>query len=344
MAKLNDRLQGSMNLLTLISGFIKKGISGVQKKYTTDDFLDVEYIKLKDLKVDPKYQRLINLTFLAKAKVFEPKLVKPLSVFKRPNGEYFIVDGQHTASLAGIYVCDAANFELPCQVQEHPSDFTLEQCQDAEAEYFKRFNYLRNNVGTIEKLRADIARGVEYAINMLEKLESLKIHVQGIGDVDGEEVFGYEKLKVALGKYGNTYTNKAINLIRFHVDNKKSKWRRPKDFDGSMILGLAAAFHFEDLYLGDAGKSKGFTEYLSRVIAIKDVRSWKNKTAGQVQDLLLLEKILEHYNNVVEMSNSGLSNLLVGSPSIGMKEKPESLFNQWLADPIHNKNGEKESD
>ena len=97
----------------------------LQKKYTTDDFLDVEYIKLKDLKGEPKYQRLINLTFLAKAKVFEPKLVKPLSVFRRPNGEYFIVDGQHTACLAGIYVYDAANFELPCQVQEHPSDFTI---------------------------------------------------------------------------------------------------------------------------------------------------------------------------------------------------------------------------
>ena len=36
--------------------------------------------------------------------------------------------------------------------------------------------------------------------------------------------------------------------------------KKPKDFDGSMILGLAAAYHFNDVYLGDAGKSKGFQE------------------------------------------------------------------------------------
>ena len=104
-----------------------------------------------------------------------------------------------------------------------------------------------------------------------------------------------------------------------------------------MILGLAAAFHFEDNYLGDAGKSKGFSEYLSSIIATKDIKSWKNKTAGVIQDLLLLEKILEHYANAVEMGN-------LNAPTIGIKEKSESLFNQWLADPNKNKNGEKESD
>ena len=63
---------------------------------------------------------------------------------------------------------------------------------------------MRNNVSTIEKLRADIARGVEYATTMLEKLQSLNVHVQGIGDEAGEEVFGYEKLKTSLSKYGST--------------------------------------------------------------------------------------------------------------------------------------------
>ena len=329
--------QGVMTLLSLVDGFIKVGISGIRKKFTRENFLKVEYIELKNLKVDKKYQRLINLNFIKKAKEFRPKLVKPLSVFKRPNGDYFIVDGQHTACLAGVYVEDSENFKLPCQVQLHPLTFTIEQCEEAEATYFKEFNFLRNNVSTIEKLRADIARGVEYATNMLEKLQSLNVHVQGIGDETGEEVFGYEKLKTSLGKYGSTYTKMAVELIRYHVGNKNSKWKKPKDFDGSMILGLAAAYHFNDVYLGDAGKSKGFQEYLIRIIAAKDVATWKTKTAGQVQDLLLLEKILEHYNSVIELDAG-----ILDAPKIGMKEKSESLFNQWLGDPIHGNGKESE--
>ena len=60
MTKWNNALQGAMNLLTLVSGFIKVGISGVRKAFTRRDFLSIQYIALKDLKVDSKYQRLIN--------------------------------------------------------------------------------------------------------------------------------------------------------------------------------------------------------------------------------------------------------------------------------------------
>ena len=102
MAKLSDPLQGAIELLVLVRGFIKKGISGLKKEFTRNNFLEIKYIALKDLKVDPKYQRLINLNFIQKAQKFDPLLVKPLSVFLRPNGDLFIVDGQHTACLAAL--------------------------------------------------------------------------------------------------------------------------------------------------------------------------------------------------------------------------------------------------
>ena len=82
-----------MSLIDLAQGF---GITGTRSTVTSEDFLPVVYIALKDLKVDPGYQRLINLTFIAKQKKFDATLVKPLSVFKRPNGDLFVADGQHT--------------------------------------------------------------------------------------------------------------------------------------------------------------------------------------------------------------------------------------------------------
>ena len=139
MATLTKPLAAVMNVLALVDGFIKKGISGVRKKFSRGDFLPVEWVKVKDLKIDPKYQRLINLGFIKKAKEFDPLLVKPLSVFQRPNGDLMVVDGQHTTVLAATYVEDAENFELACQIQVHPAEFTIAQCEQAEADILQAF-------------------------------------------------------------------------------------------------------------------------------------------------------------------------------------------------------------
>jgi len=328
MTNLLNPWQGVMKLLSLVAGFIQAGISGIRKKFTKDDFLPVVYIRLGDLKVDKKYQRLVNLNFIKKAKKFRPELVKPLTVFKRPNGDLFIVDGQHTACLAGVYVEDAENFELPCQVQVHPADFTPEQCEEKEAEYFKEFNFLRNNVGTIEKLRADIARGVQYALTMLSNLQVLGVHVEGIGDESGDELFGYEKLKVCIGKYGNSYTKRAVDLCKYHNKRRESiKWKKP--LDGSMVYGLAAIYHFIDNYVGKGDKAKGINEYLSNQLALKTVTDWKFKTAGVVQDELIAERIVKHFNDAIGFGS-------INAPTIGVDEK-DSLFQNWLLDPVHGK-------
>ena len=326
MTHLLNPTQGVINLLSLVSGFIKAGISGVRKKFAEEDFIPVEYIKLKDLKVDKKYQRLVNLNFLKKAKRFRPELVKPLSVFQRPNGDLYIVDGQHTACLAALYVKDAENFELPCQVQEHDVTLSLKECEEAEATYFKELNFLRSNVGTIEKLRADIARGVQSALTMLSNLEALEIHIEGIGDENGDELFGYEKLKRSIEKYGNSYTNRAISLCKFHNKRKEcTTWNKP--LDGSMVLGLAAIYHFTDNYIGKGEKSKGFNEYLDKMLTIKTVSEWKYKTAGVIQEELIAERIVRHYNDAIGFS-------AVDAPKIGVDEDG-SVFKNWLDDDIH---------
>ena len=322
MAKLSTPQTEVMSLIDLVKGF---GITGARLTVTSEDFLQVVYIALKDLKVDPGYQRLINLNFIAKQKAFDATLVKPLSVFRRPNGDLFVADGQHTACLAAVYVKDHPDFKIPCQIQDHPAHFTTEQCEKAEAEYFKKFNFLRNNMGAIEKLRTDIRAGVDSALKMEQQLITLGVHIQNIGDVDGQEVFGYKQLKTALGKYKMTYTKKAVELCKKHINS--GQWLRP--LDGSMILGIAAAYHFDDNYVGEGKKSESFNHFLEGNITVETVEEYKNKTAGQLQDVLILEKIITSYNFCVKLGNEA-------GPKIGMTDK-SNLFDQWRADEIHNK-------
>jgi len=336
MATLTKPLTAVMNVLTLVAGFISQGISGVRKKFSRGDFLPVEWVKVKDLKVDPKYQRLINLGFIKRAGEFDPLLVKPLSVFERPNGDLMVVDGQHTTVLAATYVEDADNFELPCQIQVHPSHFTIEQCEKAEAAYFKRFNFLRNTVSAVAKLRADIAQGAKYALDIEESFQSLNVHVEGIGAPDDgtNGVYGYDKLKTAIGKYGNSLVKIAVDAYKVHNSTDGNKWSQP--LNGGMILGLTATYHFLENYVGDGRKREGFLDFLNNRLAKRSVDKYILKTAGPQMDVLILENILDQYNNLVEQD-------VLNYPSIGM-EKENSKWKAWKEDPIHGSPKDEDSE
>jgi len=337
MARLTKPLVAVMNVLSLVAGFIAQGISGVRKKIERKQFLEVVYVPIKNLNVDPKYQRLINLGFIKKAKEFEPLLVKPLSVFKRPNGDMMVVDGQHTTVLAATYVEDPENFELPCQIQVHPANFTIEQCEKAEAAYFKRFNSLRNTVSSVAKLRADIAQGAQYALILEESFQSLNIHIEGIGAIDDgtNAVYGYDRLKNAINKYGNTLVKTAIDTYKKHNSADGNKWTQP--LNGGMIYGIAASYHFLENYVGDGKKREGFLEFLNDRIAKRPVEKYIAKTQGPQMDILIAQNILEQYNNLVEQD-------VLKYPSIGM-EKDTSQFKKWKEDKIHGEpNVEEESE
>ena len=319
--------------IQLANKLVQRGVSGIRKKFSRKNFIKVEFIKLKDLKIDSKYQRLINTNFIKNAEEFRPKLVKPLSVFLRPDGDYVVVDGQHTCVIAATYVENPSEFELPCQVQEHPSEFTLEECLEAEAKYFKDFNSSRTNMSSVALLRADLAQGKKYAVRIDENFRNLGVHVELIGAEDNgtNSVVGYRGLKDAIGKYGLTYTGRAIQFYK--KQNANSTFKGWKKLDGSMILGLTALFHLLDNVKGIDQKADDLTDYMVRHLCKKSVKEITNKTAGVLQDILIVERILDWYNTAADVC----SYVKIGT------EKDNSILSQWKNDPVHNKKI-KESD
>ena len=319
--------------IQLANKLVQRGVSGIRKRFSRKNFIKVEFIKLKDLKIDSKYQRLLNTNFIKNAGEFIPTLVKPLSVFLRPNGDYVVVDGQHTCVIAATYVEDPSEFELPCQVQVHPSDFILEECLEAEAKYFKDFNSSRTNMSSVALLRADLAQGKKYAVRIDENFKKLEVHVELIGaEDDGENsVKGYRGLKDAISKYGLTYTGRAIQFYK--RQNSQSKFKGWKRLDGSMILGLTAVFHLLDNVKGIDQKATDLTDYMVQHLCKKSVNEITHKTAGMLQDILIVERVLDWYNTAADVC----SYVKIGT------EKDNSILSQWKDDPIHKKKC-KESD
>ena len=320
--------------LQLANKLVQRGVSGIRKRFTRKSFIPVEYIKLKDLKIDSKYQRLINTNFIKNAEEFRPKLVKPLSVFLRPDGDYVVVDGQHTCVIAATYVEYPSEFELPCQVQVHPSDRTLEECLEAEAKYFKDFNSSRTNMTSVALLRADLAQGKKYAQRIEENITKLKVHVELIGAEDDgtNSVVGYKGLRSAIGKYGLTYTDRAIEFYK--RQNANTSFKGWKKLDGSMILGLTALFHLLDNVKGIDQKADDLTDYMITHLCKKSVKEITNKTAGIIQDILIVERVLDWYNTAADVC----SYVKIGT------EKDNSILTQWKSDPVHNKKGTTNSE
>ena len=341
MATITKPLTAVVHVLSVAFGYIAKKIipQGIRKVFTNEGpdgpFIPVTYIPLGDLTVDPKYQRLINTTFIRKAEEFKPEFVKPLSVFKRPDGTLVVVDGQHTSVLAATYVQDPESFKLPCQVQVHPSHYTIDQCEKAEAKYFKEFNTLRNKVSAVAKLRADVAQGAEYALDLEEKFKSLNIHVELIGAPDDgtNGVQGYDKLKSALAKYGTTFVRKAIETYKGHNrdTSKLCKWSKP--LNGGFIFGLAAAYSFLDsISVTNTGdRYENFNTFLNTSIKHYAIEDFTTNSAGPIQDILILEQILKVYH--------------VLSPANDWTSIGEKSWSDWRTDTgIHGKKTANQSE
>lgn len=315
------------NVLELADTLIQRGVTGTRKRFTRKNFVKLRWIKLKDLKIDDKYQRLINSKFIKDAKEFNPKLVKPISVFLRPNGDLVVVDGQHTCMMAAIYVEDPSEFEIECQVQEHPKDFTTEQCIAAEAKYFEQFNSSRTNMTGVALFRSQLAQNEPKAVQLEKNFKRLGVHIELIGaDDDGTNAIkGFRGITQSISKYSITHTEKAINFYKEKIgDPKFKKWNTP--LRGNMIFGLTSLFHFLD---EKGAKADNLIDYMDKWLFDNSLKDITKDTAGVIQDILIVERVVEWYNRV--------------SGPCGYKKITDNTLKQWKQGPIHDKKKLKSS-
>ena len=328
--------KGDASLITLKSLVDKLGIVGkVKKPINKSDFVERRFIKLKDLNVDEKYQRLINKTMIKKTMSFDTTLFQDIWVFERPDGSIVINDGQHKGVLAYLLVSDSDDFEVPCKVQKHPSHFSVEDCVKQESSSFLGFNTNRTNVGALAQLRSNIASGCPDAIKEEQTYIDLGIRFENIGDLEGPEVIGYTKLKESLKVYGFLPVKQAIDYyydILQKTKNKpedcswntsKSKWT-DETLKGSMIGTLAAIFYLRSFLSVNTSKRTGIDNFLDgRWVTRTSVKELMDKTDGNFQFVLGARRIMNNMRTLITadvfdgsvIGEATLRNYGLGDPS-----------------------------
>lgn len=303
-------------------------------------YIPVTLVSAKKLFTEKEFQRLIITSFVKGAKEFNGHLARPLFVFLRPSGKYSIADGQHTSILAILYTKQGIDVELPCQVIEHPKDFSEEECIKAEAIYFKKLNKNRRNVGKVDQLRANIALQNAEALIIEDKINDMGVHIEGIGDSTGPEVFGYDKLMEAHEKYELTSVRKAIILYQKIQRDARFCWNDiDKPLNGGLIGGISAVYYLMDnQFLGGGDKLFALNEYLENHLGYTPIKAPKkgqgsagliDNTGGTVQSILIARKIVSTCNILIRhrsLKKKNGENLLV---EIG----DDAMKNAGLDDP-----------
>ena len=189
---------------------------------------------------------------------------------------------------------------------------------------FDDLNYLRNNANAVARLRAAIAAGTQWAIDLEETFYNIGVHIEGIGDPNGHEVFGYSKLRTCLSKYGQPTTKAAVNhYARIINKTKQKEWKKP--LQAGLILGLAAALDFkETAWKTECEGKREFNRFLETYLTGTkrenfSPKYWTEKTSGVVMDVLILERFINMFNSLESIT----------APKI------ETKFTEWKESEIH---------
>ena len=295
------------NLVPLTELAAKLGFTPKKESFDEESYIELKLIDAELLYSDADFQRLINQGMIRQARMFDQNLVRPLYVFERPNGKYSVADGQHQGIIGILYTQQGGKLKLPCQVRRHPKDYNLEQCLAEEANFFKKLNFRRRNVGKVDKVRADFAIGDDKAKAIEERLIDMGVHIELIGDPEGVPVYGYDKIMEAQKKYGTSNITRAIQKYQqLQEDPKSPKWNdTDKPLNAGLLGGMAAIY-----FMLNGGGDLGFGEkhyalkyymdhYLKKVRPIGK-KSLMDLTGGVKQDVLIARRIVDKCNALIE--------------------------------------------
>jgi hypothetical protein len=260
-------------------------------KGTVNQFPEIKDIKVGDLTIDPKFQRLLDKRAITKAKHLDLELFQCVVVFKRPDGTLIVVDGQHKTVMAFKGMNE--DFKVPCQVITHDKNMTLKQCQVKEAKTFEKLNFNRKNVSRLAKIRAGLAYGDSEAEEFEAKFVTMGIFKEGIGDVKlGVEIFGTAKAETAFDKFKGTNTKLAVDYLRTDKDGKPLS-----AVNGSMVFALASIFNLLDALGEGTLKYVGLANFLNKFLKNRPISKWTKNCAGNLDYVVIARRIIEASND-----------------------------------------------
>lgn len=240
----------------------------------------LEYIELTrdevlELVPEEKYQRYISASSLKKQGQMNWSLLLPMVIATRPDSVSEsergsrVIDGQHK----GIkYLQSGVEDPYMCAVVRHPEDYTLQQCEEAEARIFSDINTQFKKLSKLEQIRAGIICKDKEALWVQTVLMSLNIIVDGafgaIRDNDEDDEQDKKDLPMELkGFYQFWFMTVDYNDDNFDkIKRGYNLWRKiyPEEtyVNGNALRAMVLLQEFIDTLTN--GRKKAFYAYVTK--------------------------------------------------------------------------------
>ena len=257
----------------------------------------LQWIKVSDLVIDDDYQRDLgrgNWAIIRRiASRFSWSMFSPVFVAPVEGGKYAIIDGQHRVHAA--HLCGFE--EVPCQI--------VQMTKDEQAKAFAAVNGSVTKVTVWNILRAELASGADWAVNLREVVEGcrcvLAVSNKSANAKQVGEIFAVGGMRKLMDRFGADALGDALLLVRNGLN-----WREdPQMWRGSIIIPTLGALcqrpsatvrpdfpaAFDDLDVAGISdrvrtiqlerKRKGLPSFGSSEIFETEVLSWIDKTFPQ---------------------------------------------------------------
>ena len=196
-------------------------------------------IPIKKLRIDVSYQRPEDFDLrnciknLDKHKGFSYQACVSITVYKRSDGFYYVVDGLHRVIMA--IICGLE--EIPATIIPHSATATQEEVEKTESNTFLALNQQNKKVSKNGTLKAGIIAGDKEALFIEDVLNQCGWFIKDkAGDEDnGKPISSYGYVVQSWQLYGKKVTKLASNLVQDYGFTTQPK--------PTFISGLALFLH-----------------------------------------------------------------------------------------------------
>ena len=164
-----------------------------------------EAIRIEDLRVDPEYQRALKKAAVEDNAVegeFDPNAFRALCVSLRPDGFYWIVDGNHRFHMAKTR---GDIPYIPCEVIH---GLTLKQ----EAKLFTVLNRI-TRVNTSAMFKAELVAGEEVPVRIGEIAAAAGLYVGPQRNGNRNNLTNCGSLQIVYREHGEEVFRRTVNII-----------------------------------------------------------------------------------------------------------------------------------
>lgn len=219
-----------------------------------------------ELVPEEKYQRLISASSIKKQGLMNWSLLLPMVIAIRPDSVpesergSRVIDGQHK----GVKYLQSGTIDpYTCCVLRHPVEFTLEECEKAEAKVFYELNTLRKKLTKLEEIRAGVVWKEEKAMWVQNVLTALNLIVDGSfgsQEHDALELKGFYQFWFMTVDYYNDL-DKILKGYRLW---KKLFGKKAKYVNGTALRAMVLLQEFIDTLTN--GRQKEFYKFVAEFL------------------------------------------------------------------------------